>query len=256
MMNLSQTDLEALKRAKALLENPGLAIQIANYVGVPVETLIKNLPSKISHKFNDIIRLALTKAFDAAAFTMEGNTRKESSDRWHKVSVAITGGIGGFFGLAALSVELPVSTTLMLRSIIDIARSEGEEIQSTETKLACLEVFALGGPKPDDDAAEFAYYGVRAGLATSAKKLAEQVISQKGAPIISGFINAVAQRFGQNIIQKLSAQAVPLIGGAGGAAINMIFMDHYQNMARGHFIVRRLERIYGQQRVREVYDSI
>jgi EcsC protein family len=48
-------------------------------------------------------------------------------------------GAGGTFGLAALPVELPVSTTIMLRSIADIARSEGEDLSDPETALACVE---------------------------------------------------------------------------------------------------------------------
>ena len=63
--------------------------------------------------------------------------------------VGTSGGIGGVFGLAALPIELPVSTAIMLRSIADIARSEGHDISQVKTKLECLEVFALGGkPKP------------------------------------------------------------------------------------------------------------
>ena len=40
---------------------------------------------------------------------------------------AASGAAGGAFGLASLPVELPVSTTIMLRSIADIARAEGED---------------------------------------------------------------------------------------------------------------------------------
>jgi hypothetical protein len=34
----------------------------------------------------------------------------------------------------------------MLRSIADIARSEGEDLSDPEAALSCVEVFALGGP--------------------------------------------------------------------------------------------------------------
>nr|WP_283114711.1 EcsC family protein [Neisseria flavescens] len=36
--------------------------------------------------------------------------------------------MGGFFGFSAIMVELPVSTTIMMRSILDVARSEGFDI--------------------------------------------------------------------------------------------------------------------------------
>jgi hypothetical protein len=54
----------------------------------------------------------------------------------------------------------------------------------------------------------------------------------------------------------VAAQAVPVIGAAGGAVINLLFIDHFQDMARGHFIVRRLERAYPPEMVREEYERL
>ena len=47
----------------------------------------------------------------------------------------IGGAVGGAFGLPALAVELPVSLVVMLRSIADIARSEGESLRDPESKM-------------------------------------------------------------------------------------------------------------------------
>ena len=69
-------------------------------------------------------------------------------------------------------------------------------------------------------------------------------------------ISVVAKRFSSSVLQKLSAQAVPIVGAAGGAIINTIFMDHYQEMARGHFIIRRLERTYGAEKIKELYRTV
>ena len=66
----------------------------------------------------------------------------------------------------------------------------------------------------------------------------------------------IATRFGIVVSQKVAAQAVPVIGALGGAAVNAAFMDHYQDLARAHFTVRRLERIYGRKVVRQAYDAI
>jgi hypothetical protein len=49
---------------------------------------------------------------------------------------------------------------------------------------------------------------------------------------------------------------VPVLGAAGGAAVNMIFMCHFQQVAHGHFIVRRLERLYGPALVQREYDTL
>ena len=49
---------------------------------------------------------------------------------------------------------------------------------------------------------------------------------------------------------------MPILGAAGGALINTIFIGHYQDMARGHFIVRRLEKTHGTEIIRRAYDRI
>jgi hypothetical protein len=69
-------------------------------------------------------------------------------------------------------------------------------------------------------------------------------------------ITMVAERFGLQITEKAAAQAVPAIGAAGGALINTLFIDHFQDMARGHFIIRRLERRYGEDAVRLAYEGL
>lgn len=56
------------------------------------------------------------------------NEPKAASGLLRKALVATSGAVGGSFGLAALPIELPVSTIIMLRSIGDIARSEGEDL--------------------------------------------------------------------------------------------------------------------------------
>jgi hypothetical protein len=49
---------------------------------------------------------------------------------------------------------------------------------------------------------------------------------------------------------------VPIIGALGGAAVNYAFIDHFQEIARAHFTVRRLERRYGKDAVRAAYDKL
>ena len=38
--------------------------------------------------------------------------------------------------------------------------------------------------------------------------------------------------------------------------MNYAFMNHFQYVARGHFTVRRLERLYGKEAIRAEYDTI
>jgi len=74
----------------------------------------------------------------------------------------------------------------MLRSIAQIARSQGESITNIETKLACLEVFALGGKSMSRESAESGYYAVRALLAKSISEASEFMAKN---PLKSGMRN-------------------------------------------------------------------
>ncbi len=272
-MELQQIDLNDLRKAKMLLENPGLAARITDLIGTPIEKGLELLPDNWNKKIGNVTQTALTKAVHAAVLTMkdkpaggtaelsESNSSGETTNNaWHKLAVAATGGIGGFFGLPAMSIELPVSTTIMLRSIADIARSEGEDIFSYEAKIACIEVFALGGPTKKDDAAESGYFAVRASLAQSitraAEYLAQKGMAEEGAPALIRLIIKIAERFSIQVTEKAAAQAIPAIGAAGGAIINTLFIDHFQDMAQGHFIVRRLERKFGHKLIEDTYKTL
>jgi hypothetical protein len=101
---------------------------------------------------------------------------------------------------------------------------------------------------------------MRAALAKSVSEaagyIAQRGLVEEGAPAIVRLIAQLATRFGVNVSEKVAAQAVPVIGAAGGVVVNVLFIDHFQEMARGHFIVRRLERTYDPQLVREEYERL
>lgn len=259
-MNIVEADIKELQLAKNLLENPGITAKITNYIGEPIEKGLNKLPEKWKEKIGGITEKSLITASEAAIFTLSNVPHRKSSNIWHKVGVAISGGVGGFLGLPALVVELPISTTIMLRSIADIARSHGEFIDHMETKMACLEVFALGGNNTSDDGSESGYFIVRALLsktvAESAEFIAVKGLAEKGMPVLLRFLTKVAERFSIQITEKVAAQAIPIVGAAGGAIINTIFIDHFQDMATGHFIVRKLERKYGKAQIKELYNSL
>jgi hypothetical protein len=252
-------DRVALRRAKTLLERPGLAVRIANTVGAPVEKLMTVLPDGAA----DAIKRATTKSLHAAvrvaASTMDDRPRV-AADRLHKAAVAATGAVGGAFGLATLAVELPVSTTIMMRSIADIARSEGHSIRLPRVQVACVEVFALGGPASSDDAAESGYFAVRAALSKAVSEAAEHLaargLAADAAPALVRLVTKVAARFGIPVTEKIMAQAVPIVGAAGGAFVNVLFMNHFQDVARGHFTVLRLEEKYGADAVKSAYAEV
>jgi hypothetical protein len=259
-MPMLQDDLEDLKYAKELLEHHGLAARITDALGTAIDKGFDLLPAKWSEIVQQTTKESLRKALEFAVMTMDDRPRVSSWSFLHKMLAATSGAVGGAFGLPALAAELPVSTIIIFRSIADIARSQGEKIKTLEAKLACLEVFALGGKSPKDDSTETGYFVMRAAFARevseAAKYIAKKGVTEKGAPAIARFITTIASRYGVNVSEKIAAQAVPLIGAAGGALINTIFIDHFQDMARGHFIIRRLEKVYGTDEVKRQYEKL
>jgi len=212
-IKMQEDDLQALRTAVATLEHPGLAARLAEIAGKPIELVGRALPETASRA----VAAATTKALDAAlsvAFRTMKNEPKAASSVLHKALAATSGAVGGSFGLAALPIELPISTIIMLRSIGDVARSEGEDLTDPETALNCLQVFALGGLKGGADAANSGYFAVRGLLAKSVAEAARFVVDRgvlaEGAPVLVRLIAQIASRFGVVV--------TPEAGGAGRAA--------------------------------------
>jgi hypothetical protein len=252
---LSKTELRDLKLAKTFLESSPLGIRLANTLGSPLEKGFAMLPQGWNNVVNKATHAALFKALSVAVASLGRSKHRRSRDFFHKVLAGTSGGIGGAFGLAALPIELPISTTLILRSIAEIARSEGHDLSRMETKLACLEVFALGGKGP-----EGAYWVTRAALSQAMSDatayLAQKGVARESVPAIARLVNSIAARFGVVVSEEVAAKAIPIIGAAGGSVVNVMFMAHYQELARGHFIVKRLETALGPEQVRSAYENL
>ncbi len=256
---LADTDLRALADARVLLERPSLAARLSSFVGSPLEKGMARLPASWRERIGGLAHDALMKAMDAAAKTLQPAVQP-ASPRLHKLLGSVSGAGGGAFGVAGLTVEIPLSTVLIMRSILDIARGEGEDIGSPQSRLAALEVFALGGSASSDDATEAGYYAVRAALATTvseaARHFAQKGLSSESAPALARLITMVAARYKVQLTQKAAGMLVPGIGAVAGATINLMFMDHFQDVSRGHFTVRRLERRYGEEAVRAAWKAV
>ena len=259
-MRMSTEHLEQLREARRLLENPGLAARMSNLVGSPIESAIERLPAAWQKRVGSATENALQHAMRGALFTLGDAEQKTASPRLHKFAASVSGGVGGAFGLPGLLVELPLSTVIMLRSIADIARANGEAPDDAATQIECLRILALGGPSEGDDAAESGYFAMRIALARAVTEatqaLAAKSVNVATAPALLRLIAVVAARFQVQVTQKAATMMVPALGAVGGAAINLLFMDHFQNMSRGHFAVRRLEREYGEALVRRQYHAI
>ncbi len=257
---LTTEELQELRKAKWDLEHPSLAIRLTNILGTPIEKGFQMLPAGWTRVVHGSVHSALNRTLQMATLSLSKRPYREPSNRFHRLLVGTSGAVGGLFGLVSLPVELPVSTGLMLRSIADIAQSEGHSLKDVETQMACLEVFALGGRPNEAKGTENRYWIVRAGLARTLTEattyLANRGVVKETAPAIVRLVTAIAARFSVVVSEQVAAKAIPVVGAASGALINLIFIRHFQRMARGHFVVRRLEKKYGADNVESIYRSI
>lgn len=260
---LSPEDQLVLQTAKRNMEEIGWAMKGLNKMGNLIESRIQLLPQKQQKWLQQTSYNVLHTVVKTNLFSMK-NTKANTmpSNMVYKALVTSSGALGGALGVTAFAVDLTIATKLMMRSIMDIARSEGEDLNELDTQLACLQVFALGGKTKHDDSLDTGYYATRVAMSSTVKGAAKMsskalatVLKGTGNPILR-LVAIVASRFSVQVSEKFVAQAIPVIGALGGASINLAFIQHFQNMAHAHFSIRRLERKYGEASVRDSYEGI
>jgi hypothetical protein len=256
---LSDEELAQLRWAYQHLEHPSLAARLTSRLATPIEEGLNLLPKSWRTRLNKAAETSVCASLRLAIGSL-GSLETTRAKTWlPKFAAAGAGAAGGFLGPVTLLAELPVTTLLMLRAIADIARSEGEDLSQTDARIACVQVFALGGRTSDDDTADLGYYGLRVALGLYFERdILEFAANVQGPhiPAVIQMIRAISARFGVVISDKAAAQMVPVAGALSGAMLNLIFMTHYQDVARGHFIVRRLEREHGTDFIREIYAGL
>ena len=256
---VSARDLASLRRAAGLLEQPTFAVKVADLIGRPPIHALAMLPGVADRQLARVIEAAILKCLSIAIDSLEG-TPPSLPSRWvPRVTTGLAGGVGGLFGALALPIELPFTTTLMLQSIADIARHYGEDLARPEARLACLEVFALGDPR-SGRRGDMGYYATRSVLAKLTAEVTASIIQRRTvdatSPVALRLVNEIAGRFGIAVSERAAASALPIIGAVGGATVNVMFMGHFQQIAEGHFTIRRLERRYGRELVENLYRSM
>ncbi len=178
----TESDLADLSRAVRLLEGNNLVVRLTAAFGRTIEHLaapgMRMLPQSARAAIHSALEQAFSTAFDAAAKTVHRRTGVGWLDRilgarWANMATAmISGAGGGLAGLPGVLVELPFTTTVLMRAIAQVAAEEGEDVRTLETKLECLQVFALSGPVSSDDETDLGYYAVRLGFARALGGLA------------------------------------------------------------------------------------
>jgi hypothetical protein len=257
---------KALQRAVVLLENPNFAARLAEYAGQPIDSILRRMPKAANAGLNRALEAAILQSLNLAIKSIEPTSRRLPSVQRASLLAGITGGISGFFGSAVLAVELPVTTTLMLRAIADLARHNGEDLATLEARLACVEVFALGRDSARKRM-DVGYYATRALLnrltqnvsamliERSVARSASSAASAASSSVVNSLVSEIVARFGVVVSERAAASAVPMLGALGGATLNVIFMNHFQRIAQGHFTIRRLERRYGPALIQREYEA-
>lgn len=237
--------------ASTYLAAGGTVVKLSNLLGSKIEGVLAEVPNALRGLISDASDLALRGAYLAATSTQPDETSDSyfnramtyfKGERWHKIASGVSGAIGGAGGLATTAADLAMTTTLIMRSIQQIAAGYGEDIETEDVRVQCLAVFGFGGPLTEDDDVETGLYGVRMALATS--KTLETVLK------------VVLPRFGIVVTEKVLAQAAPLIGAVAGATINPMFTAYYQDMAHVHFRLRRIEKTHDADQVRACFERI
>ncbi len=251
---LDAADLRALAEARVLLERPSLAARLSSFVGSPLEKGMARLPASWRERIGGLAHDALMKAMDTAAKTLQP-AAQPASPRLHKLLGSVSGAGGGASGRRADGGD-PLSTVLIMRSILDIARGEGEDDRQRAGEAGRARGVRLGGtraattrPRRVTTPCARPRHTVR-----SRAPLARGLRARRAA--LARLITVVAARYKVQLTQKAAGMLVPGIGAAAGATINLMFMDHFQAVSRGHFTVRRLERRYGEEAVRAAWQAV
>jgi hypothetical protein len=273
-MSLSQSALQgmepqhfnALAAAAATLENPNLAARIADYAGAPINRVLALLPKAADKGLSKAAEAAMMRCLKTAIQTLDDKQERKPKPWLSSVAAGVTGGVSGLVGIAALPVELPVTATLMLRSVASIARHKGEDLSRPEPRLACVQVFGLGsratgrrapGPPSSGGRGDVGYFAARAMLSRLSGGAVAEIV-QRGAlqvssPMAGSLLSELVSRYSLVVSDRVAASALPVVGALGGATINVIFMNHFQRIAEAHFTVRSLERRYGFDTVHRHY---
>ena len=201
----------------------GAGIKLLNRLGGSAESLLEQLPEPVQQGLTGATEHALWVAMHAAQ-----GSRRAVPDQPPWVNTAVTtamGAAGGLGGVSTALMELPATTTMLLRSIQGAAAREGFDPAEDGVKFDCVRVLSAAGPLSEDDGADMGFFSVRLTLT---------------GPTMQRLIAMVAPRLSVVLGQKLAAQSVPILGALAGGGTNYVYTQYYQQIARVHFGLRRL----------------
>ncbi|MDI2090710.1 EcsC family protein [Commensalibacter oyaizuii] len=245
---LKDNEVQELNAALDKLESGrSVLLRLADIMGGAVGHAVKlggrslGISANFQQKVQNLADNAIQCAFDVAVVGMDPKLNlfkdiqkyKKIRNTAVQAMVVTSGAVGGFAGLTGMLPDISFTTLALMREIACIAQEEGEDLNSEETRRACLEVFALrsfGNIGRAHDESELGFFSARLML--------------RGRPMVL-LMADISYQYGLSLSQKLSLQMMPVVSALCGASLNAAFLAHYRSLARVHFIARRLERNHG-----------
>ncbi|PRY94425.1 EcsC family protein [Hasllibacter halocynthiae] len=222
-------EAEIAQLAQVHRDAAGAGMSLLSSLGAQAEGLLDRLPAAVRGQLNGATRQALQLAYSGASMT-RGGRLPDTGERMTTALSTAMGAAGGFGGLPTALAEVPVTTAFLMRAMQGIAAEHGFDPADEQTRLACVQTFAAAGPLAGDDGGTAAFLTLRFGTTGAGLK---------------AVIGQVVPVFSLVLGRKVAAQAVPVLGGALGAAVNWTYTSYYQDMARVQFGLMKLARDEG-----------
>jgi uncharacterized protein (DUF697 family) len=273
---ISEKEKDFIRAAHRYLESPSFLNRLTEIVGSPLERGMTLLPEKVQKKITQTTNRALQAALKTALISIHPSQEQEiknfpesqpiplesalksfqKSRYFHNAATTLSGTTAGFFGIAALPFELPMTTTLILRSIAQVAKNFGADLSDQKTQLDCLFVLSAG-PNYYTSRVTYAVLtreAVTYFTAQGARNLAE-ILGHGSSPIVVKLLAQIAARFKLVVSEKFIAQSIPVSGAVAGGMINLAFTEHFNQVAKYHFGLQALEKLYGKEQIESIYQE-
>lgn len=212
-------------------------VALLNGMGGVLEQRLAGLPPEVRTTIEAITRRALEQGYGLARRTPAIAGR---DPRTATALAALSGAAGGVGGVATALAELPLTITLILRALQEVAAAHGFDPEAEAIRRETLRVFGAGGPLARDDGVDTAFITARLTLT---------------GPGIVGMIGTVAPRLAISLGPKVVAQGVPVLGALAGAGINATYMRYYREMGEVRFGLLSLAASHDPDRVLAAFNA-
>lgn len=229
-----ETQAEIAALARRLSRANGPVMRVMNGLGARIENRLSALPVGVRRMLDSSTAEILERAYRTAGI-VGAHPRAPDAGAWgHQLAAATGGALGGFGGIGSALIELPATVTLFFSAMQKVAGEHGFDPRAETTRLTCVEIFGSGGPFADDDGVNTSFFSAR--MAVNRATL--QAMIRQVAPALAAVLG-----------RKLASQAVPVLGAAAGAGVNLAFLGYYRDMAHVRFGLMRLARQHGVEAV-------